>query len=94
MLLSTLLRGEYTINGFRNRDLQQHLFTTEASDKKETKSRSAKVTRMLRMLRAHGLILKVQKTHRYVLTDKGRKILTALAAARNASTDKLLKIAA
>jgi hypothetical protein len=30
------------------------------------------VTRKLRILRAHGIIRKVQGTHRYVLTKRGR----------------------
>ncbi len=47
-----------------------------------------------RDLRAHGLIRKVSKTHRYVLTDDGRRIITALLTARQASTDKLIALAA
>jgi predicted transcriptional regulator len=46
------------------------------------------------MLRAHGLIKKVPRTHRYHVTDKGRTIITALIAARNADASKLAKIAA
>jgi len=40
------------------------------------------------------LIAKVPKTHRYVVTDKGRRIITALLAARQASTEKLTALAA
>ena len=36
--------------------------------------------RRLRLLRAHGLINKVSKTHRYLVTEKGRRIITALFA--------------
>lgn len=93
-LLEVLLRGEYAINGFRNRDLQEHLLGPKTACEKEARRRSAKVTRMLRMLRAHGVIRKVPKTHRYMLSDEGRKTLTALALARKASTSKLLEIAA
>jgi len=42
----------------------------------------AAVGRRLRLLRAHGLIAKVSKTHRYVVTQRGRCVITALMAAR------------
>jgi hypothetical protein len=47
----------------------------------------------LPLLRAHGIIQKVTGTHRYLLSPRGRQILTALQAARRASIDQLLKIA-
>ncbi len=49
------------------------------------------VTRQLRLLRAHGLIRKVPKTHRYVVSEAGRRTITALLAARNASVDQLTR---
>jgi len=52
------------------------------------------VTRKLRLLRAHHLIKKVSHTHRYVLTNDGRNIITALLAARQADVDKLTSLAA
>ena len=45
-------------------------------------------------LRAHGLILKVVHTHRYQLTARGRTILVALQAARQANPQQLAKLAA
>ncbi len=50
--------------------------------------------RRLGLLRAHGLLRKVSRTHRYLVTDKGRRIITALLTARQASTDKLIALAA
>ncbi len=44
--------------------------------------------------RAHGLIKKVPHTHRYQLTDQGRRIIPALMAARNVDANQLSKIAA
>jgi hypothetical protein len=44
-------------------------------------------------LRAHGLIAKVPKTHRYQLTEKGRTTISALLAARNANVKQLLQAA-
>jgi hypothetical protein len=85
--------GEYLINGFRNRDLQKVLFAGEAKDAAERRRRSGKVSRILRLLRAHGLIQKVPHTHRYLLTDKGRQVIAALHAIREANIHKLTKAA-
>jgi hypothetical protein len=93
-LLEAINRGEFLLNGFRNRDLRALLFpgAAEATDK-EAKRQAAKVTRLLSLLRAHGLITKVPKTHRYQVSATGRLKVAALLAARDANTDKLLKAA-
>ena len=66
-LLEAVNRGEFMINGLRNRDLQRLLWSTgpSPSDLKEKRRRSAAVSRKLRLLVAPGLIHTVQKTHRY-----------------------------
>jgi hypothetical protein len=92
-LLAAVSRGEFTINGFRNRDLRAILYTASSSPA-ETRTQASKITRQLRMLRAHGLIKKVPKTHRYVLTDRGRTTIIALLTARKADTQKLNQLAA
>jgi hypothetical protein len=92
-LLETVSRGEFAINGFRNRDVRARLYDKPTRDVKEQRKRSGAVTRKLRLLRAHGLIAKVPKTHRYVLTDRGREIITTLLAARSADVEKLLQAA-
>jgi len=91
-LLDVISRGEFTQNGFRNRDVRLHLFPGTTPE--EERRHSSAVTRKFQMLRAHGLIKKVTGTHRYLLTDKGRNIVTALITARNASTESLTKMAA
>ena len=91
-LLAAVSRGEFTINGFRNRDLRAILYP--ASSPVEGRSQAGKITRQLRMLRAHGLVKKVPKTHRYVLTDRGRTTIIALLTARKANTEKLNQLAA
>jgi hypothetical protein len=88
-LLAAVNRGEFTINGFRNRDLQSWLYAGTARTVTERRRRSAAITRQLRLLRAHGIIKKVPKSHRYQVTEKGRVALTALLAARQADTLKL-----
>ena len=93
-LLEAVSRGEFALNGLRNRDLQRLLFTTEAASPQETRRRSGQVTRKLRMLRAHGILTKVAHTHRYQVTDAGRKILTAILTARQTPVSELLAKAA
>lgn len=93
-LLSAINRGEFTIAGFRNRDLKSLLFPDAGSSEKESRRCSGAVTRKLLLLRAHGLIKKVTGTHRYQLTLKGRTATTALLVASNADSDSLLKLAA
>ena len=92
-LLEAIGRGEFAINGFRNRDLQALLFQSPAADEADRRRRSGQVTRKLRMLRAHGLVKKVPHTHRYQLTEKGRQVTAAIYAAREADTQKLLTAA-
>ena len=94
-LLQAVSRGEFTLNGLRNRDLQNLLFdTTGQLTPNEARRRSAKVTRMLRMLRAHGLLTKVPSTHRYQVTNLGRQVITAVLTARQTPVRQLLANAA
>jgi hypothetical protein len=92
-LLETVNRGEFAINGFRNRDLRALLYPKSAIALEAARC-SAKITRQLRLLRAHGLIKKVAHTHRYQLTTKGRRAITALLTARNSDVKKLTNMAA
>jgi hypothetical protein len=93
-LLQTVSRGEFTLNGFRNRDLQALLFDGLPSAPQQKRSRSAQVTRLLRLLRAHGLIKKVTSTHRYLLTANGREIIAAIIQSHNVTLEQLRKAAA
>lgn len=92
-LLEAINRGEFAINGFRNRDLRALLYSARASQQ-EQRRRAGAITRKLRLLRAHGLIRKVSGTHRYLLTENGRRTITALLSARRADVEKLTALAA
>jgi hypothetical protein len=93
-MLEIVSRGEFAINGIRNRDVQALLFGPEpAQTPHEAKSRSAKVTRMLRLLRAHAILHKIPNTNRYQLTQPGRQLTTALAAAKHMPINQLLRAA-
>jgi hypothetical protein len=87
-LLEAVNRGEFAINGFRNRDLRQLLFQ-KPKDKTQERKQSAAVTRKMRLLRAHGLIHKIAKTHRYQISPLGTEVINALLTARQASSAKL-----
>ncbi len=94
-LLKVICRGEFSINGFRNRNIVEHVYPDAASLKEHDRKRlSAKVSRELRLLKAHGLIAKVAKTHRYVLTKKGKTITAAFLIVNNLKVNSLCQIAA
>lgn len=93
-LLQAVNRGEFAITGFRNRDLREHLFAPAPANEQQTRSQTAKVTRLIRMLRAHGLVHKISKTHRYTISPQGHEIITALINARNAKIKTLTQLAA
>ena len=93
-MLRAVNRGEFSVNGFRNRDLQSLLFDHAPDSTDEKRRRSARVSRLLRMLRAHHLIQKVPHTHRYVLTSRGREIISAALAAQRITLQQLNKLAA
>jgi hypothetical protein len=89
-LFEGISRGEYAVNGFRNRDLVAQLYPEVLGmEKTERKRYAARVTRKLRMLRAHGMIMKVQGTHRYVMTKKGLEIVTAIQQYREVTIGQL-----
>ena len=94
-LLSIVGRGEFMLNGFRNHDVRELLLgNDDANDVAANRRRSGQITRKLALLRAHGMIRKVSNTHRYILTEKGRMVVTLLAAAKAANTEQLTAIAA
>jgi hypothetical protein len=80
--LQAIQRGEYAIAGFRNRDMRELLFG-QASCGPEAKKRSSQTTRRLQLLQAHDLIRKVPKSHRYRITEAGRKLASAVSYARS-----------
>lgn len=90
VLLEAVCRGEFTLNGFRNRDLQQVFFGAPSDEEREQRRRSAWVSRKLRLLRAHGVIRKVTGTYRYQVTERGQRAVGAILAALGATVRDLL----
>jgi len=94
-LLQAISRGDWATAGFRNRDLRPLLYPgTRLASAETARKLSARTGRQLRLLRAHGIINKVPKSHRYRLTDKGQLLTAALFAAREATVEKLIGKAA
>ena len=91
-LLEAVNRGEFLINGIRNRDLQAILYDQPTESKAERRRRSAAVSRKIRMLRAHGILHKVSKTHRYQVAPEARTILVAILTAAKTSLEQINKL--
>jgi hypothetical protein len=94
LMLETISRGEFVINGLRNKDLQPLLYPGAAKSAEERRRRSSAISRKLRLLRAHRLIRKVPGSHRYHVTPIGRQIATTVIAASNATINQLIPTAA
>ena len=93
-LLETICRGEFATAGFRNRDIRKLMYgATDSLSNKEQRRYAARISRLFRLLRAHGLIKKVPKTHRYQVTERGRLLTAALRVTRDANIKQLLKAA-
>jgi hypothetical protein len=88
-LLKAINHGEFNINGVRNKDLQALLYSTPPKTKAEQRRRSAAVSRKLGMLRAHGLIRKRPRSHRYDLSVNGRLICNAILSAHQLTVRQL-----
>jgi len=93
-LLQTVSRGEFAVNGFRNRDLLAHLFPRRFPSAKDKRRAVGRITRLIRMLRAHRLIRKAPRTYRYVLTPRGREIASAVLKCQDLTLEQVNKAAA
>jgi hypothetical protein len=89
-LFLAALRGEHLLHGFRNRDLVPHLYASSTLNPQLAKKRSARVTRLIQLLRAHRLIRKVPRSHRYRPTDLGLLLMSAAVYLRNEDFPLLL----
>jgi hypothetical protein len=64
-LLLNVLRGEYNISGFRNRDIRWRM----------PELNTGKISRLIRRMKVFGLVKKAGKTYRYYLTKLGKEII-------------------
>jgi len=63
-LLMAIVRGEFNINGFRNKNMQKLLGFN-----------SGKISRLIKRLRVHGLIKKTAGSYKYYLTKIGKETI-------------------
>ena len=88
-VFQAVLSGQFLLKGFTNRDLRERLGVRRAADGQSGRRQSARITRLLRLLRAHGLIRKVSGTRYYRVTAKGQRTMTAALKLRDADVAKL-----
>jgi hypothetical protein len=90
-LFRVVMRGEFIVNGIRNRQVTDHLFPSPTKDTKERKRRSAHVGRRLRILRAHGLIKKAPRRRKYYVTENGFRVMGAAISLKDERFPSLIK---
>jgi len=85
-LFEELSNGSYLIRGFTNKDIRRALYRKAEADEKANRNR---ITRLFGKLRAHGLVKKVPHSLRYVVTEKGRRIMGSLIETRKRTYPEL-----
>lgn len=91
-LFESVLHGEFQIRGFRNADLRALLFC-KPTCKEEQNRQMGKMSRIIGLLRAHGLVKKVSKTRLYRITKKGQLLMSTALTFRNSEMALLANIA-
>ncbi len=76
-LFQAVLNSKYALTGFRNRHIRQELFGETVPHKETERRLCARVSRLLRKLRGHGLIERVKHSHLYRVTDFGYQAMSA-----------------
>jgi hypothetical protein len=92
-LFQFIAAPEHLAAGFRNCDIVKVLYPGAVTllDKRKA---AARVSYRIRLLRAHGLLVKLPKTRRYRISAKGRQITSAILLAQSVTLQQLAKAAA
>ena len=80
-LFASIMDGDHCLRGFTNQNVRQRLASAPhlRQCSKNPQKASAKISRIFRRLRAHGLIAKIPHTRRWRVTRYGRRVMgTAL----------------
>jgi hypothetical protein len=93
-LLQAISDPIFNVSFITNKGLQEKLHSLEWAKKMSGKQLSSRISRNLRLLREHGLIRKLPNQRKYSLTEKGKKLTSALNVIIAASTEKLLELSA
>ena len=73
-LFETISDGRYLIRGFTNKEIRRRICTDNPDSARER----GRMSRTFAKLRAHGLIRKIPHSRRYLVSDKGRRVMGAL----------------
>jgi hypothetical protein len=93
-LFFAVLRGEHRLQGLRNQALAQELYGSAPVPRAEQRRRTARISRLLQLLRAHGLLARVPHSYRYQVTPKGDALMNAAIYVRHrAFPIELLQVA-
>jgi hypothetical protein len=94
LLFQAVLHGEHAIHGFRNRDLQRHLYTRPPTSSADQTRRTARISRIIAKLRGHGLVSKVHGSRLYRVTVAGHRLMSAAVRVRTRDFPEELSAAA
>ena len=92
-LFTALMRGEFHLMGFRNKDIRFQLYPPAAS-RQEARRNSARVSRQLQILHAHRLIAKIPRSRRWRVTEHGQRLMANAIKVFNQELVTHAKIAA
>ena len=87
-LFEAISDGKYLIRGFTNKDIRRGIFGKQS----ETAQNRGRMSRTLSKLRAHGLIRKIPHSRRYLLSDKGRRVIGALIETKRRTYPELAAV--
>ena len=82
-LLRALLRGEHCTQGFRNADLRRRLYPAVERDPVARRQAANRVSRLIRLLRAHRLVHKTSHTRYYRVSPLGHSVISTALAFRD-----------
>lgn len=87
-LFEAVCDGKYLIRGFTNQEIRR----TICKGNPDTPKERGRMSRTLRKLRAHGLIRKIPHSRRYLVSDRGRRIMGALIETKRRTFPELIAI--
>jgi len=90
-LFLAVLRGGECVRGVSHEAVSARLYGRAPRDASARRRRSARVTRQLQLLRAHGLLAKIPRTRRYRVTAKGEALMSAALYVRRKYLPKELQ---
>lgn len=77
-IIRAVAQPEFMLTGFSNADIREQIRRLPAFRGKTDKQLAGYVTRMIRLLRDHGLLRKYPRQHRYQVNAQGRELTNAV----------------